>query len=175
MHKLLPLALAGVLTACSSADSAPSTSPVTAPHHPGIVSYEAHAKTLVADLSGNIVPADAESRLDGLIADGVALVPELARSAPHCEAYWKAAARVRREWRAMDFEAIERGYHDDAALPPIVGNATACYHLKDMIVHPAIAQVLLSEQPARIAKAKRELEEVLAHVAAVGALIAPKG
>ena len=45
--------------------------------------------------------------------------------------------------------------------------------MKDLIVHPATALVLLSQPAADFAQSRREIEEVLAHLAAVRGALAP--
>ena len=94
------------------------------------------------------------------------ITPTFVDRRPECKTYLKAALRIRHLWYALEPEVIERDYHDDQALPT-EGISPACYHMKDLIVHPASAAALLMLEEPDYEQAKREIDEVLAHVGVV--------
>ena len=64
----------------------------------------------------------------------------------------------------ISVDEIERDYHADGKLPPV--KDAACYHAKDLLVHPATVVVLATNQ-THDQKTKEqmhhEIEEVLEH------------
>lgn len=128
--------------------------------------YERTARELAAGIEArrdvDILVATGEV----LMAEGMILVPEFTSRHPHCAAYLEAASAVRKTWRELDHDTIERDYHEDGALQR-PDNAAACYHMKDLVVHPATALVLLTQDEPDFEAAKREIDEVLAHMVVV--------
>lgn len=106
------------------------------------------------------------SRAEGLIDLAAEIVPAFVDAHPHCMPYLEAALQVRERWPQLDHEAIERDYHHDSALPKI-DNAGFCYHMKDLITHPATVLVLLSQAKPDHVQAKAEIDEVIAHMGVV--------
>jgi hypothetical protein len=106
------------------------------------------------------------SRAEGLIDRAAEIVPAFVERHPHCAPYLEAALQVREAWPNLDAETIERDYHHDGALPKIE-NAGFCYHMKDLVTHPATALVLLSQDPPDYLQAKAEIDEVIAHLGVV--------
>ncbi len=172
------LALAVILlagcqpTAQTGADAAPAPvageapavpqAPVAVDASEGVAGYVARASALLEALRpGADVPAlrrDAEA----LMELGAALVPDFVERHPHCREYLDAALRVRTAWPTLDLEAIERDYHHDGILPK-VENSGVCYHMKDLVTHPATVLVLLRSEAPDYAKARAEIEEVVQH------------
>jgi hypothetical protein len=164
-----------ILTACSrGTDTLPSRDVDTgetqaasdpSPLHAQLRQYETDARGCVNAIR-NAALADAQACTRQLLELGAAMVPAYIARKPDCKAYLEATLKIRDIWSQLSPEVIERDYHHDGALP--VSDATAvCYHMKDLIVHPATALKLLSlPEPDRL-RAARELEEVVAHAGVV--------
>jgi ABC-type glycerol-3-phosphate transport system substrate-binding protein len=129
--------------------------------------YEQLAAALSAELGGQAAPEivrrDAVALLE--IASGV--TPAFVAAQPHCAEYMAAALAVRDALPMLDPETIERDYHADGVLPALGADGAVCYHMKDLVVHPATVQVLLAQEPFDREQAKREIDEAVAHIAAV--------
>lgn len=129
--------------------------------------YEQLAAALSAELGGQALPEvvrrDALALLE--IASGV--TPAFVAAQPQCAEYMAAALKVRDALPTLDPETIERDYHADGALPALGADGAVCYHMKDLVVHPATVQVLLAQEPFDREQAKREIDEAVAHIAAV--------
>lgn len=179
----LPCMLAAtLLVACGGDRSEPvsqapdaSSSPAASPAPAGtwsdaglaaLEAYERTARELAAGIDArrdvDILVATGEV----LMAEGMILMPEFTSRHPHCAAYLEAASAVRKTWRELDHDTIERDYHEDGALQR-PDNAAACYHVKDLVVHPATALVLLTQVEPDFDAARREIDEVLAHMVVV--------
>lgn len=156
-------------TTSPAADAAPAASQPAMPAqtpppdaNEGVEGYRARASGLLPQL---VVGADlgaARRDTEALMALGAALVPAFVSKHPHCRDYLDVALQVRTAWPALDLETIERDYHRDGVLPKIE-NSTVCYHMKDLIVHPATVLVLLAGAQPDLAKARSEIEEVIGH------------
>ena len=166
------LALALALAACTEsgqpvAEAAPAPAPVFSADVLAMIDeYQAVAAQLSTDLSAEGASGQAQPRLERLMVLAEDITPAFIARHPNCKAYLEASLRIRGQWATLDPEAIERDYHDDQALPT-EGTSPACYHMKDLIVHPATAAALLATDTPDLAKAKREIDEVLAHVGVV--------
>ena len=129
--------------------------------------YEQLAAALSAELGAEAAPdvvrRDALALLE--IASGV--TPAFVAAQPQCAEYMAAALKVRDALPTLDPETIERDYHADGALPALGADGTVCYHMKDLVVHPATVLVLMAQEPFDGAQAKREIDEAVAHIAAV--------
>ena len=97
----------------------------------------------------------AQPKLERLMVLAEDITPAFIARHPNCKAYLEASLRIRGQWATLDPEAIERDYHDDEALPK-EGTSPACYHMKDLIVHPATAAALLSAESPELAKCSTE-------------------
>lgn len=165
------VALAIVLGACSEPGP---TAAAPAPTPPPVFSAEVLAlideyEAVAEDVSGALAtPGDGQeqARLDRLMVLAEGITPAFIARHPSCQAYLEASLRLRGQWASLDPETIERDYHDDGALPK-EGISPACYHMKDLIVHPATAAAILATDAPDRASAKREIDEVLAHVGVV--------
>lgn len=178
---LVPMLL-GVLAACSSREPeapSPATAPAAIPTPAGGLSadslsaldrYEAQARKLVATLS-EAEPIDqtrVDEQADTLVAIASTMLPDFLRLQPHCRPYLDATLGLIERWRDLSADEIEAGYHKDGALPK-VENGASCYHMKDLIVHPITAQALIAEGMDNRDQARREIDEVLAHLSVVRA------
>ncbi len=185
--RLLPLALSLLLVACGSnggdapivtpptATGSPSgeatTTPADAPQaafHDALTRYETAARDYVAAIDSDAAAEALAARTDALVAIAAEALPEFLSRQPHCRGYLEAAMTLKDTWTTLSAEEIEAGYHKDGALPKI-DNAAACYHFKDLIVHPITAQALLNEGDDNRAAARREIDEVIAHLVVVRA------
>jgi hypothetical protein len=164
-------AIAETTTAEANATAPSAAAPAEPPAVPqaaqGAEAYTARAAALQSKLVPGADLAAARQEAEALMELGAALVPGFVARHPRCADYLDAALAVRSGWRAMDVETIERDYHHDGALPKLE-DAGACYHMKDLVVHPATALVLLSAQPPDIAQAQAEIAEVVQHADFVG-------
>lgn len=166
------LALALALGACTEAgqplaEAAPAPVAVfSADVLAKIDEYQVLAGQVSTDLAADGTSDHAQPKLERLMVLAEDITPAFIARHPNCKAYLEASLRIRGQWATLDPDAIERDYHDDEALPK-EGTSPACYHMKDLIVHPATAAALLSAESPELAKAKREIDEVLAHVGVV--------
>jgi hypothetical protein len=128
--------------------------------------YQREAADLAAAIAAGAGTDRLRSQAEGLIDRAAEIVPAFVEIHPHCAPYLEAALAVRERWPQLDHEAIERDYHHDGALPKI-DNAGFCYHMKDLITHPATVLVLLSQAEPDLVQAKAEIDEVLAHMGVV--------
>jgi hypothetical protein len=177
-----PVRAAGVLAAALLAGCQPSTpteargtadtpAAATAVSRPplaavdvaeGVDGYIARATALRDALAPGGDVAALRRDAQALMELGATLVPGFVERHPHCEAYLAAALQVRSAWPALDLAAIERDYHHDGVLPK-VENSGVCYHMKDLVTHPATVLVLLKDARPDFRKARREIDEVIEH------------
>ena len=137
--------------------------------------YERRARALAKQLGAAGEPAALREASTALVDLSATVAPAFAARQPQCAAYLDAALRVREAWPTLDVATIERDYHDDGALPKVAEGGAACYHMKDLIVHPATVLVLLAQPELDRAQARKEIDEVLAHVGAVRATLTVGG
>lgn len=181
---MLTLAVTATLAACSKSDpgtdSAATPAPATARPAAAVGPFSAtglealdryeqlardHATAIEKAAPADLLVAQSEE----LVAIAAEVLPEFLSARPDCRAYLETALALKDTWTTLTAEQIEAGYHKDGALPK-VANGAACYHMKDLIVHPITAQVLLAEDPeGNRAEARHEIDEVVAHVAVVKA------
>jgi hypothetical protein len=174
MHRIALLLALFSLAACNADKSAPqapgpdrSVAPAptaaASPLQTQLRQYETDARACVSAVRDAALP-QAQACAQQLLA--AAMTPAYTARKPECKAYLEATLKIREAWPALSPETIERDYHHDAALPASE-TTTVCYHMKDLIVHPATALRLLSlPEPGR-QQAARELEEVVAHAGVV--------
>lgn len=151
-----------------SAAAVPAPAPYTSETVKLIERYATQAQALSAQLKPGADNAAAAQAAESLLAVGADIVPAFVQRHPHCRQYMAAALQVQGGWRQMDAATLERDFHKDGALPQVQGDARTCYHMKDLVVHPATALVLLSQSPPDIEGANREITEVIAHAHVVG-------
>lgn len=179
------MALAAVLlAACQPAPTSPEASSDTtvAPDTPatpaspapvavdaaeGVDGYVARATALRDALQPGGDVAALRRDAEALMALGASLVPGFVAQHPHCAEYLDAALQVQQAWPALDLATIERDYHHDGILPRIE-NSGVCYHMKDLVTHPATVLVLLKDAQPDFAKAQLEIDEVIQHAGFVG-------
>ena len=107
---------------------------------------------------------EASAAAKELVTISKSLLPAVVAKKPICEAYLSAAIKAADEMLTISVDEIERDYHADGKLPPV--KDAACYHAKDLLVHPATVVVLAANQ-THDQKTKEqmhhEIEEVLEH------------
>lgn len=161
--------LASVLTASAWAggDRADTSSESGAPDLINLLeAYREKAEALLAAMDGNAGAAALSADARELAGASVPIVNAFAERHPDCRGYLKAAISVMDRLDTIGHEAIERDYHHDGALPEAPDK---CYHVKDLLIHPATVVVLMRESDLEDARpnSKREIAEVLAHLGAV--------
>ncbi|MBW3549971.1 MAG: hypothetical protein KY442_03850 [Proteobacteria bacterium] len=156
-----------------AAPSAPAPAPVAsepaAPPSPAVAQldeYAEKARELSAAIASRADTSQLQEQTEALLDLAGEISPAYSTRHPHCVEYLEAALAVRDTWSDLDHETIERDYHHDGALPK-PDNVGVCYHMKDLIVHPATVLVLLSQSQPDFDQAKREIDEVIAHLGAV--------
>ena len=96
------------------------------------------------------------------------LLPTFVAKQPICEEYLGAALAAANEMMTLSLDEIERDYHADGKLPAI--KSAACYHAKDLLVHPATMAVIAKtkkDSKETREQIEHELEEVLEHYSQV--------
>lgn len=145
-----------------AAPSAPAPAPVEVDAAEGVEGYVARATALSSALDPGGDVAALRRDAEALMELGATLVPGFVEQHPHCREYLEAALQVRSAWPSLDLATIEHDYHHDGILPK-VENSGVCYHMKDLVTHPATVLVLLKDATPDYAKARHEIEEVVQH------------
>ncbi|MEG3191645.1 hypothetical protein [Lysobacter sp. D1-1-M9] len=128
--------------------------------------YAEKARELSTAIASRADTSQLQAQTEALLDLAGEISPAYSTRHPHCVEYLEAALAVRDTWSDLDHETIERDYHHDGALPK-PDNVGVCYHMKDLIVHPATVLVLLSQPQPDYEQSKREIDEVIAHLGAV--------
>ena len=125
--------------------------------------YETLATQIVSDAETASFAKLAESS-EKLTQLSVKLLPDFVSKQPICTEYIQAVIDAQPSMLTISLDAIERDYHADGKLPEI--KDVACYHAKDLLVHPATAAIIsktLDDTPETREQLKHEIEEVLEH------------
>lgn len=161
-----PTSSAAAVTSPAPASAPPASSPAVpqeaANGSDDMAAYQKSASALQAKLVPGADLAAVRSEAAALMEQGARLVPGYIARFPECKAYLEAALKVRDLWQRLDAETMERDYHHDGALPKH-GDTPVCYHVKDLVVHPATALVLLAQSPPDVLQAQAEIAEVVQH------------
>lgn len=128
--------------------------------------YAADADALVAALDDGEASDTLAPRTQALLDLSLAILPGYLNARPECTDYLTAAAAIATQWSHLTAEQIERDYHRDGALPKSEATAV-CYHMKDLIVHPATALALMAQPDVDRAQIRDELHEVAIHARVV--------
>ena len=129
--------------------------------------YRAEAEALVAAIDGGIDAAEVGRLAENLTKTGLAMLPAMIETHAECKAYLEAIIAVGDKLKDMPLAEIEAGYHSDGKLPETP--SAACYHGKDLVVHPATVVALVNGGLTDREQAKAEITEVLGHLGAVEA------
>lgn len=146
----------------ATAAAEPGPTPVAVDVSEGVDGYVARATALRDALQPGGDVAVLRRDAEALMELGATLVPAFVERHPHCDGYLAAALQVRNAWPTLDLDTIERDYHHDGILPQIE-NSGVCYHMKDLVTHPATVLVLLKDVQPDYSKARQEIDEVIEH------------
>jgi len=137
--------------------------------HAQLDRYEAAMDGLIELLEESEDAARIEGATRELIELSLPLLEGMPALQPMCGDYLAAAAKVVDLLDSISEEEIEENYHQDGALPAT--SSALCYHVKDLLVHPATVIVLLREGglESRREDMKAEILENRAHLGAVRA------
>lgn len=165
------------LAACDDPKSSPSsidtqvmTSPplgrVSPASKSALAEYERVAREFLNQAEANAAVPELQPLAQRMLELGIEVVPDYVGAVPDCKAYLEEAAKIESRWSELDPEVIERDYHQDGALPPMPQNVD-CYHMKDVVVHPATALALLAQPVVDWEQVRLEISEVVSHAIAV--------
>lgn len=168
---VLPLLLSASLLACKQSDPAEtqvsSTSfALSEAASEALMAYEVDGNAFVASLDNGATAADLSAQAQALLDKAVKVTPEYIELFPSCGAHLNGALEITTRWPELTPDEIETGYHAGEALPP-EPTGSNCYHMKDVIVHPATALALLKQPEVDRAQVRNEIAEVIAHAVAV--------
>ena len=134
--------------------------------------YKNKAEALYQQLSEKD-PSQLEVKSKVLVEISKGIVKANIKALPQCEEYLQALLKDADKIATLPIEDIETGYHADGKLPPLKDGA--CYHAKDLLVHPATVQAMAKqgiEGDKAWKQAAHEIEEVLEHLSIVEAIAA---
>lgn len=132
-------------------------------------SYQQQAEALLSKLqqqNSETIEQDAAA----LVAASLPILSQFRSRYPECGDYLDALQQASSALPDMPLERIETGYHADAELPPLTN--AACYHAKDLLVHPATVQAIAKggfSEAQHWQAARAEIEEVIEHFGQVEA------
>jgi hypothetical protein len=130
--------------------------------HQSLAQYKKTLDQAVTHLKNSSSPAKIKPKIEELFKLSQTITKSYAQRYGDCEAYLSKALAVADQMPQMKLETIERDYHQDHALPKA---GTHCYHVKDLLVHPATVLVLMSQSPEKHQQQMyRELAELDAHL-----------
>ena len=118
-------------------------------------------------------PAQLEEKSKALVEASKVIVKANIVSLPQCEVYLAALLNDADKIATLPLDEIESGYHADGKLPPLKDGA--CYHAKDLLVHPATVQAMAKQgikTKEEWKQAAHEIEEVLEHLSIVETVLA---
>lgn len=128
--------------------------------------YEAGTEAFITALDNGADAKTLTRQAQQLLDLGVGVVPAYVEVFPGCREHLEAAAQIKDKWKSLDPAVIETDYHQDEGLPePPEG--VDCYHMKDVVVHPATALALLAQDEVDRQQVRNEMEEVGVHAMAV--------
>lgn len=130
-------------------------------------SYQHLAKDIAANVDTAPIATLAEKSTELTILS-TKLLPAFVAKQPVCKEYLGAALAAAKDMMKLSLDEIERDYHADGKLPAV--KSAACYHAKDLLVHPATMAVIAKtadDSKATRKQIEHELEEVLEHFSQV--------
>ena len=130
--------------------------------------YDTSAKSLLNALKEDIPAETIEAMASDLVVTGLGVLKALKPLHPDCKDYYTAIEDVALTLKDLPVSEIESGYHADGKLPK--NTNAACYHVKDLIVHPATVAAMAKTEfkaPNSREKAVGEIAEVVQHYAEV--------
>ena len=138
-----------------------------------LADYEIAAKKLVANLNNDSSNASLiSSQAEKLLTLSEDVIESARFRLPQCDEYLAKTVALKDSLDTIEYETLEKDYHQDGALPKAPGE---CYHTKDLFIHPATVIVLTRDDPGLSDSTKTsinaEIIEVLAHTELVRQLI----
>lgn len=130
-----------------------------------IESYAKKSDSLIKSIrsGGEVVRESRE-----LLSIGNTLAIKFMGENPKCADYLNKSLEVNKLLKTISLDRIEKDFHKDGVLP----NAPEeCYHIKDLVVHPATVVVLSrgARTKAALQQMEAEIQEVKAHLTVVEA------
>lgn len=128
-------------------------------------------QTLAKDINNTVATASLEElakKSEKLTKLSTMLLPAFMKKHEICSEYLQAALAAADKMTSLSLDDIEKDYHADGKLPPV--KSAACYHAKDLLVHPATMAVIAktkSDSKETREQIEHELEEVLEHFSQV--------
>ena len=148
MYRICAVAAVVVLAACGQSEETPTESvslgsiSLSEQATTDLQTYATKASAFVQSFDAGADDATLSAQAQALMDLSETIVPEYVEVYPGCKEHLNAALKITETWQDLDPETIERDYHQDAALPDPAPGAD-CYHMKDLVVHPATALALL--------------------------------
>ena len=104
-----------------------------------------------------------EKMASSILAQGYKIMGAALKAHPECLSYFTALNVLRKQLSTIDIDTLERDFYKDGALPK--NKNQACYHVKDLVVHPATVLVgLRADVAMKKVDMTREIVEVLGHL-----------
>lgn len=164
---LITAGLAFLLAAgCSQPAGESASSAAPSPLDQQLDSYDTQMTALAEMLKTSDDLAAINDATRDLMETSVGIIEGYIALKPACAAYLNASLGVLDELETISGEAIETQYHLDGALPE---GDSDCYHVKDLLVHPATVLVIIRERGLDAARdqARNEILENTGHLIAV--------
>ena len=155
----------------STEPAAPTEEPTPEAKGPTTQDYSDKAQALVQALGSDKEQEALIDQANALTEVGLGLVKTIIAYHPVWKEYLNAFEAIGQTLHDLPLEEIEDGYHKDGKLP-IMPENPACYHGKDLVVHPATVAALVKKglvTEADRAAAVAEITEVLSHLSVVTA------
>ena len=135
-----------------------------------IDAYKAEASRLVESLQKqDIDDKSLKEMASSILSQGYGIMQAALKVQPECQSYFSALSTLDKRLSSIDLATLERDFHKDGALPK--NKNPSCYHVKDLVVHPATVLVgLRSDVAMKKVDMTREIVEVLGHLHEVKAL-----
>lgn len=132
--------------------------------------YDAESKGLLESIAAEPKSKKVQDTSKSLVEKGITLTKLMLKKEPECAPYLNALLKAAPTLGNLSAEDIETGYHQDGKLPK--SPKEACYHAKDLVVHPATVLVMAkSAEPVKPLEMKKEIAEVIAHLHHIRAVL----
>ena len=135
-----------------------------------IDAYKSDASRLVDSLQKEgIDDATLRKMASSILVQGYKIMGAALKVHPECLSYFTALNLLKKQLSTIDIDTLERDFHKGGALPK--NKNQSCYHVKDLVVHPATVLVgLRADVAMKKVDMTREIVEVLGHLHEVKAL-----
>lgn len=127
-----------------------------------LAQYAEGLKAAISSIEKKEPPAKIEKQVKPLYKLSQSIVANYAKRNTDCAEYLGKTLKAADSLPKMSIEQIEKDYHADGALPKAPAH---CYHVKDLMVHPATVLILLKSKDDEIYnKMHNELAELDVHL-----------